>query len=249
MAAIALLSLLFPLSAVVVGKTTCPTPTQVNEKLARLGVSPATPLGQETHEAVLSRNAQGLLLTLRFTNQTALAERQFSAQASCEDLAAAAAVVIATWWNWDIGIAIQLGRAASSMSPGAWIEASAGRQERLIRMVLSGFWQGDHELSLGRGEALWRRTGAALGPRLEMQKGSLLSSVEVLAYAAYLQLGGRNQPQNASDASVDAGGMFDLRVGFRFGKVVPWLSLGASYSHKFPADPVRLSSGQPGRRY
>jgi len=256
-AVIPLLSLLLPLAAVVVGgETTCPTPMRVSEKLAQMGVISATPSVEASHAAFLSRNAQGLLVTLRTTEHTVLAERQFSAQASCEDLAAAAAVVIASWegelgsegslglqvplalskptessaWKWDLGVAAQLGYAASSISPGAWFESSVGSNEGPLRIVVSAFWQGNHELSLGKGDALWRRTGFAVGPRFEIQRGRLLWAVEILTYGAYLQMQGRNQPQNATDAIIDAGGLADLRLGMRLGKVVPWLSLGASYS-------------------
>lgn len=259
-AVIPLLSLLFPLAAVVVGgETTCPTPARVNEKLAQMGVSPGALLSESSREAFLSRNAQGLLVTLRSKDHEVFAEHQFSAQASCEDLAAAAAVVIASWegelgsvgslglqvptpvvsppvpkesrsLNWDLGLAVQLGFAASSVAPGAWLETSVGRKERFLRMVLSGFWHGYHELSLGKGEALWRRTGLGVGPRFETQKGRLLGAVDVLAYAAFLQMKGRDQPQNASDTRVDAGLMSNLRVGLRFGNLAPWVSLGAVFS-------------------
>lgn len=254
-----LLSLLLPVAAVVVGgEATCPTPARVNEKLAQMGIGTAAPLSETSRQAVLSRNAQGLLVTLRSQEHTVLAERQFSAQASCEDLAAAAAVVIASWeaelgsegslglqvrpsippplptvshvWTWDVGLAAQVGFAASSVAPGAWLEASLGRTSRPWRMVLSGFRQDPLALSLGKGEALWSRTGVSVGPRFEVQRRRLMWAVDLLAYAAYLKMQGRAQPQNFTDATFDAGATAQLRLGPRFGNLVPWVSVGASYS-------------------
>lgn len=259
------LCLLMPVATVVVGgETTCPTPARVAEKLramsegeGRAALSPAP-----GRTAVLSRNKAGLVVTLRSADDDVLAQRQFEARASCEDLAAAAAVVVASWegelrsegiegissfalkdapvlppsprpagrLTVDVGAAVELNRAGSSSAPGAWALASVGRRDRPLRLAVALFSQAQHALALGTGEARWRRTGLAIGPRLESQRGRAWAAVEVSAYAGYLQLEGQGQGQNQRDVAWDAGAMSALRLGWRWKHASPWLSFGGSIS-------------------
>jgi hypothetical protein len=90
----ALLLAAMPASPVVLdGNTTCPTPAAVRAELDRY--LPRT--SEHTDRAELEETPAGLRVRLRRDDGVVVAERTFSTSESCEDLARAAAVVIAAW--------------------------------------------------------------------------------------------------------------------------------------------------------
>jgi hypothetical protein len=76
------------------GASACPSPADVSDRLKPL-LPPGQPAGPP-HRARLARDGRELRLELRDAQGGVLARRRFTA-APCADLAAAAAVVIATW--------------------------------------------------------------------------------------------------------------------------------------------------------
>lgn len=89
-----LLALLIVGAVTVEGDTTCPSATRVSEVLATLLT---TVDSREAHHARLREHPDGIEVELRSGLGRPLAQRTFSRDASCEELASAIAVVIATW--------------------------------------------------------------------------------------------------------------------------------------------------------
>ena len=88
------LSLTHPL-VVVDGEETCPAPGEVEDRLSAL--IPRVDERESQDRAYLQRTGSGLLIDLRRDDGERLAQRVLAANGSCSDLAAATAVVIATW--------------------------------------------------------------------------------------------------------------------------------------------------------
>jgi hypothetical protein len=99
-AALVIVLALAPGGVEVVGDATCPTPAEVS---ARLGALTAAPDNCERLEApvaakvIVSDSDHSMRLELIGPNASSLATRELTAEGSCSDLAAAAAVVVAAW--------------------------------------------------------------------------------------------------------------------------------------------------------
>lgn len=97
-----LLTLLVVVAVDVVGQSTCPAPADVTAALARLSAAASGgPAGDGPALIAEVRRPEGtgagLSVALRTQDGALLAERVIAASGSCDDLAAAAAVVIAAW--------------------------------------------------------------------------------------------------------------------------------------------------------
>ena len=98
-AALAALLALTPGALEVTGDATCPAPADVARRLAELlpttaeAPAPEEPPGR----VVVARNGLALRLVLLGPNANELATRELPADGTCDDLAAAAAVVVAAW--------------------------------------------------------------------------------------------------------------------------------------------------------
>ena len=81
----------------VVGDGTCPTAADVTRRLTEM--APATPgaAGAARHRARLSRRENAVRVELLGAQDEPIAERDLAVDASCDDLAAAIAVVITAW--------------------------------------------------------------------------------------------------------------------------------------------------------
>jgi hypothetical protein len=82
----------------VTGDSTCPEPADVARRLAELAPADA-PTAPDTGagRVVLTHNGQALRLVLIGPNANELATRELAAEGTCDDLATAAAVVVAAW--------------------------------------------------------------------------------------------------------------------------------------------------------
>ena len=80
----------------VVGEGACPAPADVSRNLAELVPAPAGPPG-ERHSARISRTERGIHVALHGARGEAIAERDLAGDGSCDTLAVAIAVIIATW--------------------------------------------------------------------------------------------------------------------------------------------------------
>jgi hypothetical protein len=119
--ALAVALALAPGGIAIVGDATCPTPAEVAAQVAALG--PATdataPDGDApTAKAIVARTERTLRLELVGPNSNALATRELPAEGSCEDLASAAAIVVAAWRaDLDPDLAPQVTLPASPTTP------------------------------------------------------------------------------------------------------------------------------------
>jgi hypothetical protein len=82
----------------VTGDSTCPEPEAVARRLAELAPTdaPAAP-DAAAGRVILTYNAQSLRLVLLGPNSNELAVRELASEGTCDDLATAAAVVVAAW--------------------------------------------------------------------------------------------------------------------------------------------------------
>lgn len=243
------------------GSTACPTAEAVQHHLAAMvGTSAPEREEETTHRALLSQNEAGLLVTLHARNGAVVAERQFAADVSCADLAAAAAVVIASWqgelvasattlapmppaappppqpkpvptpWHATLAAAASGTWVSSSAAPGAWLEVALGRANWRIHGVLAAFAQGYHELPLGPGRGAWQRSALALGPRMQWRHGRVWAAADLLAFLGWLRLEGRDLPNALRDSGADVGASLSGRLGLRWGPLSPFLALGVDRS-------------------
>jgi hypothetical protein len=81
----------------VTGDATCPAPAEVARRVDELLPSPASANATDAAKVVVTRNGRVLRLVLLGAKSNELATRELAAEGSCEDLAAAAAVVVGAW--------------------------------------------------------------------------------------------------------------------------------------------------------
>ena len=86
---------LFASAVTVEGRSGCPEPSLVQERLREL--LPADQTEQTTDSVQLSREGGGLQITLRRMDGTLAASRTITGEHACEELAEATAVIIAAW--------------------------------------------------------------------------------------------------------------------------------------------------------
>jgi hypothetical protein len=98
-AALAALLALTPGALEITGDATCPAPTEVARRLAELLPTTAeAPRPEESAgRVVVARNGLALRLVLLGPNANELATRELPTDGTCDDLATAAAVVVAAW--------------------------------------------------------------------------------------------------------------------------------------------------------
>ncbi len=100
----------------VVGDATCPAPAEVAAQVAALG--PAPDGDAPTAKVIVARTERTLRLELVGPNSNDLATRELPAEGSCEDLATAAAIVVASWRaNLDPDLAPSVRLPANAPSP------------------------------------------------------------------------------------------------------------------------------------
>ena len=81
----------------VAGDATCPKPAEVARRVDELIPTPAGANAPDAARVIVTRNGAVLRLVLLGANANELATRELAAEGSCEDLAAAAAVVVGAW--------------------------------------------------------------------------------------------------------------------------------------------------------
>jgi hypothetical protein len=96
-AALAALLALAPLGLVVTGDATCPAPADVARRLDGLIPATSEPPGSPVGRVIVTRNGPAMRLVLLGPNANELATRELPIEGTCDDLASAAAVVVAAW--------------------------------------------------------------------------------------------------------------------------------------------------------
>jgi hypothetical protein len=106
----------------VTGDSTCPAPADVASRLAGLApahaAEPAPAPEASTARVIVTHDGTALRLELLGPDTNELAARELSADGSCDDLAAAAAVVIAAW-EADLDPRLAIGVALPARPPAA----------------------------------------------------------------------------------------------------------------------------------
>jgi hypothetical protein len=240
---------LVPLGAAVAlfavdGSTTCPTPAEVAERLGPLLDAGG---GRRTDQVTLSLINSALVVELRDASGAQRAERRLALDASCADLASAAAIVIASWQSgapsarpgpvaaalavsapagalrYDVGASF-LTTFNGDFAWGASVDATLGRLRRRWAGRLGAFGTSLREQRLGSGRGEWTRAAVVAGPRLRFAGRAWLVDLDADALIALLYVRGAGFSSNQTSFNVDPGLAAGARVGVRVGPVAPVLS-------------------------
>lgn len=232
------------------GSGKCPAAADVQAQLNRL-VSGGDRQA-ESYSAHLVRERDTITITLEDVDAQIIASRTLSQKASCEDLVAAAAVIIATWevelrgrgnlglWQpvaptlaaatttttprWSIGGGFGYAFASDSPAPGLWLHAARRREQRRLQWHAAFATNHAYRITLGQGDAEWSRIGACVGPALGTLSQRYPAELALLAGASWLSMRGVDQFKNKADFAVDPEVRLLVRMGVRLGNTVPWLA-------------------------
>ncbi len=229
---------------VVEGSSGCPTPQQVADALA-----PLLPDGRTVARPDRARLAPAdgaLEVELVDAAGARLGLRRVMANASCADLAGAAAVIVATWeaelhpgltaplslpasapprpLAWEVAAGLTGFYDGVAPAAGASVEASLGRPGLAARVAVSG--ELPREAPLGPGRVAWTRPALSLGARWRFARGRLRIDLYAEAIAALLVVGGRGFDTPHQDYDFDPGLGGGARLALRFGRVAPWVGVG-----------------------
>jgi hypothetical protein len=239
----ALVALLVAGTVSVQSETSCPSAAAVETRLPAL-TSPA----DGPPDRALIRHLGGMLtLTLVRADGSTVVERQLGALGSCEDLAGAAALVIAVWQAQEhaaIPLASRIepprppaarplalearsdvfaSFAGAQVGPGATLSVSLWRQRWGLALSLSGTTP--REQALGRGRAAWSRPAIGFGPVRRLWAGWARVDLQVQALAGMTIASGTGYRQDAAPTGWTPGGAAGLYVSHLWRKLV--VSVGA----------------------
>jgi hypothetical protein len=247
----ALFAALALLGVVVEGSSTCPTPAAVTERLRAL-----LPAGAPADVVRLTSDGAGLRVTLLRADGSTAGSRAIAGQHSCDQLADAAAVVIATWqleavererlpappppavvaarapvarspWRWELGAGAGAGLSGPDLAPAALLLASVAPGERL-GLTARAQVSGNRPATLPAGSADWRRALLAVGPRLRFG-GKAQAEAHAGVGLSWLSITGRGftDARRHDDFVVGLEGV--LRLAWNRSGVRPWLDAGVAF--------------------
>jgi hypothetical protein len=228
------------------GPSTCPTAEQVSHALEGLpGAS------RVAYTATLTLDGDALRIELADAEGRALRTRPFPASGDCDELAAAAAVIIAAWigelrpmpaervalrprprprapspLRWEIGVGFVAGLDAA-FAPGGILDVQlAPRSSRFGgRLALLG--AAPRTIALGTGEARYARPMVQLGPNLRFRPWRMLLDLHAEASLAVLIVEGRGFTTSQRDVDFDLGLGGGVRAAIRIGPVAPFIGASA----------------------
>jgi hypothetical protein len=234
----------------VTGDTTCPTAAEIATRLAPL--LPAQTQPSAAHRVTVRREPAALLLTLEQADGATMATRRLAASAPCADLAAAAAVVIATWQVelegqgtiglWldappapvpppdppprrpavSLGVAGHAARAAGDTAPAAGLEAVLGLGEGRGEAWLGLTGIGMHGVAHGPGRLTWSRLAVQAGARATVRSGWLRADGGAGVGVSYLRLAGAGYDPDRTAAALDPGVTLSARLGVERAGLYVW---------------------------
>lgn len=250
-------------SVQVTGSSACPTPGAVESRLQRGSASP----DDSSFEVRLTEAADALQIELSTTSGERLAIRQLTGPHGCDERAAAAALVIATWLadldtglsppqlaparaaasaprkraSWHLGLGVLGALDSAAPTFGATAYASYG-DTGLGTWAELGF-AGPRELPFDPGAARYQRLWGGVGPRLLLERERMFAEANVQARGAVLWVSGRGYDEPARSVGLHTGVAAGGKVGYRFGGLSPFGGVGAV--RWFPQQRVRVE-GLPG---
>jgi hypothetical protein len=251
------------------GTSDCPDAAAVARELQSLA---ATTAAHGAARVQLRRDGDALVIEQRRAGGER-ATRRLALGPSCADLAAAAAVVIASWQTelpaaaeYDVdlgnepaltapgparrGLGVAVGGAfvasfAPAFAAGAAVDATfaPGDGSWAARLALSG--SGTRDLAFAGGSAAWTRFGLALGPALRLRRGRWQLDLHAEAVAGLLYVAGHGFDGGRTAWSFDPGLGGGVRGAVWLGPVAPFLGVGVVGWLR--PEEVALSGGGAGR--
>lgn len=229
------------------GNSVCPTAGEVAARLRDL--IPAADTVAAPRERVLLRSDGGALaLELRDDLGRTLARRRFEA-AACDDVAQAAAVVIAAWATelrsagaaevvlprarrravgFELAAAFVAALAGASFAPGGELAVTLGpRRGRLLGRLLATA-TAPRDLRLGAAapaHATFLRASLALGPVVRFRPRRWLVDLDAEASVALVYIGSVGFADSASAFDADLGLGGGARAAVRLGAVAPFVGV------------------------
>jgi hypothetical protein len=232
------------------GSAICPAPARVAEALAPL--LPATSAAARPHRAELTTEGAIVLVKLHAPDGAPMRDRALPAEGTCDDLARAAAVVIAAWAGTDLGFSVSAPRAAEirtktekrksvprfEIAPGfvgslagADFAAGAGVEVMIApprvnaagRIALHG--TDTREQALATGGARWTRVALSLGPLWRLRPGRFLVDLHADLLLALLAIEGQRFDTTGQSFGFDPGLGAGVRAGVKAGPAAPFIGL------------------------
>jgi hypothetical protein len=231
----------------ITGAAVCPTPEAIGARLREL-IPDAAAAAAPRERVAVSNDGGALLLELRDADGRTIAQRRLEA-AACDDLAQAAAVIIAAWptelraagapevvlprpprrvlgWELDGGFVAAV--AGASFAPGGELGLSLGARGGRVLGHLQLTGTGTRDLGIGRAapaHATYTRASLALGPRVRFRPRRFRLDLDAAVSVALVNLGGSGFADAANAFDVDVGLGGGARAAVRLGPVAPYLGV------------------------
>jgi len=215
------------------GDSTCPTPGEVSEHLARLTSDGESGRIPQAPHALLSTGEGFVNIQLLGPDGGLLAERRLDRAASCADLGEAAAVILAAWQakfstelatvvvspprqpavGFDVGAAALMSIVGGEAVFGARVEGAVFPFGIPLGFDAALSATSPHSQSFVSPavEAKWIRPAFSIGPDLRLRRGAWMLDIHGNAVFALLHVQGDGLQQTSSDT----GAQFGLAVGVR----------------------------------
>ena len=235
------------LSITVEGNTSCPEPSEVAARLA--AVAPASRM---TGKALLTESEGSLRVQLARENGTVVGERLLDARYPCNELADAAALVLASWQGeFDaapvaaptvaetalkpakagLGLELGVGLVAAGPRPlsaggSLALDVGKGAWGIAFRLIAADF----HRQPIGGGEISWNRSPVAFTVRRRFQSSSGLGlSLDAGVMAAALFARSQGLPVGHASLSFEFGPTVGAQVLFDAGsQFLPFLGISSA---------------------
>lgn len=242
-----LAALLFVADGVAIPATLCPTASQIDAELHRLGED-ATLAGLGDSEVTVVGGA--MRVVLRDRTGTTLGVRDVAAPSGCAERVSLAAVLLVAWaksWNetaldpaarpplaaprlsreLEVGVAIGGSADADARAPAGSL-LTVLQIHQAFGATLAADIAGQRQMALGPGAATYMIVRFGAGPVVRAGSGLVWREVALLPQVTRLSVDGKTlMTTHASTlwgASVEARG----RVGLRWGRLAPFVSLAVN---------------------
>jgi hypothetical protein len=232
------------------GSAVCPAPARVAEALAPL--LPASSAAARPHRAELTTDGALVLVKLHAPDGASLRDRALPAEGTCDDLARAAAVVIAAWAGTDLTFlhsasgppaTVETSKKVRSVPrfeiAGSFVGSLAGadfaagggvevmvappRVNAAGRMAIHG--TDTREQALATGGARWTRVALSLGPMWRLRPGRFLVDLHADLLLALLTIEGQRFDTIDRAFAFDPGLGAGVRAGVKAGPTAPFVGL------------------------
>jgi hypothetical protein len=225
---------------VVQGDSSCPRAADVESRLADLMAK--VPDGAAQDRAVLRQDLAGLHIDLFRADGVRIAERKLTASSECADLAAAAAVIIATWEaqfrpsapspptvDFELGMFGSL--AGLEWVPGAMLAASWAPEPRVFGIygALSASMMHSQPVAGGPGTISWTRGAALLGPRYRYKGVSMEIDAHAGGLAGLLHLEASGLATTGSSTVGTLGVGAGVHASPTWNRAAPWVGVDAHF--------------------